>query len=115
MNFKSEVPVIVTQVGHYADRQNPTEPMRRRNGTVVEWVEIISSDAPLGTPTTQIPCAEGTEIHKLQPGCRADITLHVRTELKAQMGRNGSPYTQPQTKLRLVGYKVTSNAPAQAA
>lgn len=115
MHFTSVEPVILVAVGHYNDRNNRDQPMRRADGTIVEYLEVIGVGAPHGTPVTQIPCGPDVETTRLRPGATAKISLHVRTEHKAMMGRNNTPYTATQTKLRVVGVEVVKDAVAQAA
>lgn len=115
MHFTSDQPVIIVTIGHYKDRADRNKPMLRQDGSIVEYIEVIGVAEPLGTQLTQIPCGPGLELHKHAEGSQAVLTLHVRTESKAMMGRNGTPYTATQTKLRVVGLEVVSGAPAKAA
>lgn len=114
MILNTSAPVVVVGRGSYPDSRDRSQPMRRTSGSTVDYVEVIANGAPLGTPVTSIPVAEGVDVLRVQPGSLADLGIELRTEHVGRIGKSGSAYTAAAVKQRVVSIEVRKAAASGA-
>jgi hypothetical protein len=92
--------VTVTAYDHYQN-DDKTGPMRRRDGSPVEFVTFLVDGEERSRQLTLDASVNGSRV---EPGTKTELILESRQDEQARVGQSGRPYIARTVKFRVVGF-----------